>query len=131
MHIIRHVRPETFRRVCMSFDAWVVGYGVSTLLRQLHLVETAAAFTVLAAVGLLDIWLLYQFFRKPTAERGDQARRSRTRPMSVSPANADPSDGNGRLTAAASSRRPLPARTPTAVVKDFIISTSTPRRARR
>jgi len=28
----------------MSFDAWVVGYGISTLLQQLHLVETEAAF---------------------------------------------------------------------------------------
>ena len=23
-------RPETFRRLCMSFDAWVVGFGIST-----------------------------------------------------------------------------------------------------
>ena len=28
--LIRHVRPETFRRVCMSFDAWVV------VVRHLH-----------------------------------------------------------------------------------------------
>src|SRR3989441_1051064 len=45
VRVIRHVRPETFRRVCMSFDAWVVGYGISTLLRQLHLIETNAAFS--------------------------------------------------------------------------------------
>ncbi|HVH66850.1 MAG TPA: sulfite exporter TauE/SafE family protein [Gemmatimonadales bacterium] len=63
VQLIRHVRPETFRRACMSFDAWVVGYGISTLLQQLRLVETGAAFTVLAAVGLLDLWLLYRFFR--------------------------------------------------------------------
>src|SRR5881398_2305380 len=37
VRIIRHVRPETFRRVCMSFDAWVVGYGISTLLQQLEM----------------------------------------------------------------------------------------------
>jgi len=52
----------------MSFDAWVVGYGISTLLRQLHLIETNAAFSVLAAVGLIDIWLLYRFFRHQTLE---------------------------------------------------------------
>jgi len=68
VRVIRHVRPETFRRVCMSFDAWVVGYGISTLLRQLHLIETNAAFSVLAAVGLIDIWLLYRFFRHQTLE---------------------------------------------------------------
>ena len=62
VRIIRHVRPETFRRVCMSFDAWVVGYGISTLLQQLALVEGAAAFSVLTTVGLVDTWLLYRFF---------------------------------------------------------------------
>jgi uncharacterized membrane protein YfcA len=68
VRVIRHVRPETFRRVCMSFDAWVVGFGISTLLRQLHVIETDAAFSVLAAVGLIDIWLLYRFFRNQTPE---------------------------------------------------------------
>jgi uncharacterized membrane protein YfcA len=61
--IIRHVRPETFRRVCMSFDAWVVAFGLSTLLRELRLVESSAAYLVLVAVGLLDTWLLYRFFK--------------------------------------------------------------------
>jgi len=28
-----------------DFDAWVVGYGISTLLRQLHLIESNAAFS--------------------------------------------------------------------------------------
>ena len=27
--LIRHIEPEVFRRVCMSFDAWVVGFGLS------------------------------------------------------------------------------------------------------
>src|SRR2546422_153561 len=61
--VIRHVRPETFRRICMSFDAWVVGFGISTLLQQLHVIESGAAFSVLAGVGTLDIWLLYRFFK--------------------------------------------------------------------
>jgi hypothetical protein len=68
VRVIGQVRPETFRRVCMSFDAWVVGYGISTLLRHLHLIETNAAFSVLAVVGLIDIWLLYRFFRNQTLE---------------------------------------------------------------
>ena len=61
--VIRQVRPETFRRICMSFDAWVVGFGVSTLLQQLHVIEGGAAFSVLAGVGTLDLWLLYRFFK--------------------------------------------------------------------
>src|SRR6266581_3702172 len=68
VRVIHYVRPETFRRVCMSFDAWVVGCGISTLLRQLHVIATGGAFSVLAAVGLLDLWLLYRFFRRPTLE---------------------------------------------------------------
>jgi uncharacterized protein len=64
--IIQHVRPETFRRVCMSFDAWVVAFGLSRLLRELGLVESNAAYLVLVGVGLLDTWLLYRFFTKPS-----------------------------------------------------------------
>ena len=60
--VIRHVRAETFRRVCMSFDAWVVAFGLATLLRQLHVVESRAAFIIVAIVGALDAWLLYCFF---------------------------------------------------------------------
>src|SRR5437773_9654119 len=61
--VIRQVRPETFLRICMSFDAWVVGFGISTLLQQLHVIEGGAAFSVLAGVGTLDLWLLYRFFK--------------------------------------------------------------------
>jgi uncharacterized membrane protein YfcA len=60
--VIQRVRPETFRRICMSFDAWIVGFGLSTLLKALHLVESNAAYLVLIAVGVLDTWLLYRFF---------------------------------------------------------------------
>ena len=60
--LIQRIRPETFRRVCMSFDAWVVGFGLSTLLQSLHIVESNLAFLVLFGVGILDSWLLYRFF---------------------------------------------------------------------
>jgi uncharacterized protein len=61
-YLIQHVQPETFRRVCMSFDAWVVAFGLSTLLKELALVEGNAAYLVVVAVGMLDSWLLYRFF---------------------------------------------------------------------
>ena len=63
--LIRRIDAETFRRICMSFDAWVVGFGISTLLRTLHVVETAAAYGVLAAVVAVDLVLLYRFFSAP------------------------------------------------------------------
>jgi uncharacterized membrane protein YfcA len=62
--LIHHVRPETFRRICMSFDAWVVAFGISTLLRQLHVVDSVAAYGVLALVGMVDVSLLYRFFTR-------------------------------------------------------------------
>ena len=63
--IIQRVRPETFRRICMSFDAWVVAFGLSRLLGELKLVESGAAYLVLVGVALLDTWLLYRFFSGP------------------------------------------------------------------
>lgn len=59
---IQRVRVETFRRICMSFDAYVVGFGLSRLLRELRLVESNAAYLVLVVVSIVDTWLLYRFF---------------------------------------------------------------------
>jgi hypothetical protein len=60
--IIQRVRVETFRRLCMSFDAYVVAFGISRLLGELQLVRSASAYLVLLGVGLIDTWLLYRFF---------------------------------------------------------------------
>jgi len=60
--IIRHMRSETFRRICMSFDAWIVAFGLSRLLNELRLVNGNAAYLVLVGVVVLDIWLLCRFF---------------------------------------------------------------------
>ena len=70
--LIRHVRAETFRRVCLSFDAWIVAFGISTLLRDLKLVTTNAAYLVLAAVALIDAAMLCRFFsRQARTDRED------------------------------------------------------------
>lgn len=60
--LIRRMPAETFRRLCMSFDAWVVGFGASTVIKDLRIVEGNAAYLVLLAVILVDVWLLYRFF---------------------------------------------------------------------
>jgi uncharacterized protein len=67
--IIRRVRPETFRRLCMSFDAWIVGFGLSRLFGELGIAPLPAAYLVLAAVGALDSWLLFRFFSVAPAVR--------------------------------------------------------------
>lgn len=61
--LIRQLSAETFRRICMSFDAWVVAFGLSMLLRELRILEGDAAFGVLAIVAAVDGWLLYRYFR--------------------------------------------------------------------
>jgi uncharacterized membrane protein YfcA len=85
--VIQRIRPETFRRICMSFDAWIVGFGLSNLLKELRLVETNAAFLVLVAVGILDTWLLYRFFtvQLPTAKRAEAIAQARGAPTAGSP----------------------------------------------
>ena len=39
-YVIRRMDAETFRRVCMSFDVWVVGFGLSRALMGLKLVQS-------------------------------------------------------------------------------------------
>jgi hypothetical protein len=60
--LIRQMKVETFRRICMSFDAWIVGFGVSTVLRDINVVQGPAAYLFLAAVIAVDGVLLYRFF---------------------------------------------------------------------
>ena len=75
--LITRIRPETFRRICMSFDAWIVGFGLSNLLKELRLVESNWAFVVLAAEGLHDALLLYRFFsvQLPDVKRAEAISR--------------------------------------------------------
>jgi uncharacterized membrane protein YfcA len=60
--LIRQMKVETFRRICMSFDAWIVGFGVSTVLHDTNLVAGAPAYLFLLGVILVDAVLLYRFF---------------------------------------------------------------------
>jgi hypothetical protein len=61
----------------MSFDAWIVAFGLSVLLKELRIVESNLAYLVMAAVGALDTWLLYRFFTitLPLARRLDTLAR--------------------------------------------------------
>ena len=61
-YLIRRLDAETFRRICMSFDAWIVGFGLSRVLIELNLIESPGAYGVMAATILIDTYLLYVFF---------------------------------------------------------------------
>jgi uncharacterized protein len=68
-YVIRHLDAETFRRICMSFDAWVVGFGFSRVLIELNVMESPWAYVVLAVTILIDTYLLYIFFTLRAARR--------------------------------------------------------------
>src|SRR6201981_3768297 len=61
-YMIRRLDADTFRRICMSFDAWVVGFGLSRVLIELDLMASPWAYSVMAATILIDAYLLYNFF---------------------------------------------------------------------
>jgi uncharacterized membrane protein YfcA len=63
-YLIRRLAAETFRRVCMSFDAWVVGFGFSRTLLDLGILGDPSAYMVLATAAAIDLVLLYQFFSR-------------------------------------------------------------------
>lgn len=63
--LIRRVPVETFRRICMSFDAWIVAFGIATLFRSLHIIDGGKAYLIMVVVGSIDAWLLYRFFSSP------------------------------------------------------------------
>jgi len=65
--IIHRMAPETFRRICMSFDAWIVGFGLSSVLRDLKVIQGPLAYSVMAIVIAIDLVLLYRFFRAKKA----------------------------------------------------------------
>jgi len=62
-YLIRRLDAETFRRICMSFDAWVVGFGLSRVLIDLKLMTSPLAYSAMVVAILLDIYLLYVFFK--------------------------------------------------------------------
>jgi uncharacterized membrane protein YfcA len=75
-YFIRRLDAETFRRICMSFDAWVVGFGLSRVLIDLKLMESPWAYSVMAVTILIDGYLLYVFFTS------QKVASHRSRPLS-------------------------------------------------
>jgi uncharacterized membrane protein YfcA len=62
--IIGRMEPETFRRICMSFDAWLVGFGMASVMRELRIIPGLSAYVVFVLVILIDLFLLYRFFHQ-------------------------------------------------------------------
>ena len=66
--LIRRIQPETFRRVCMSFDAWLVGFGLSRVVAGLGLLPPQWAYQLLVLTIIIDAFLLRSFFRTRSSE---------------------------------------------------------------
>lgn len=60
--LIKRVSSETFRRVCMSFDAYLVSFGLSRTLIEFG-IAPGVAYQLLVATAIVDASLLWTFFR--------------------------------------------------------------------
>ena len=47
-YLVRQMPVETFRRICMSFDAWIVGFGLSRVLIALQLLTSPGSLRCMA-----------------------------------------------------------------------------------
>jgi uncharacterized membrane protein YfcA len=61
--LIRKLEVETFRRVCMSFDAWLVAFGLARVLVQLDIAAPIWAYQTLTLTMIVDAILLVRFFK--------------------------------------------------------------------
>jgi hypothetical protein len=64
--LISRIGVETFRRVCMSFDAYIVSFGLSRTLEGAG-VPSVLAYQALVAAAIIDTALLWRFFRRSPA----------------------------------------------------------------
>jgi len=81
--LIRRIEPETFRRVCMSFDAWLVGFGLSRVVGNLELLPPVWAFQLLTLTVIVDAVLLRTFFRTRSVAREVRRRVASDDPPSI------------------------------------------------
>ena len=91
-YLIRRLDAETFRRICMSFDAWVVGFGLSRVLIDLNLMASPWAYSVMAATMMIDCYLLYIFFTVQRAASKQSQTTQRTSADSTGPRDRVPSE---------------------------------------
>ena len=62
--LVNRVGVETFRRVCMSFDAYLVSFGLARTLADAG-VMPIVAYQVMIVAAIVDTALLWSFFRRP------------------------------------------------------------------
>jgi uncharacterized membrane protein YfcA len=63
MFIVTRLSVETFRRICMAFDAGIVGYGLSATLPILFGISSFLSYALFVVVLAVDFTLLYRYLR--------------------------------------------------------------------
>ena len=61
--VARRVNVETFRRICMNFDAWIVGYGLTRILVTFFKVNINIANALYVTIVALALVILYRYFK--------------------------------------------------------------------
>ncbi|OGW48259.1 MAG: hypothetical protein A2V62_04580 [Nitrospirae bacterium RBG_19FT_COMBO_58_9] len=64
--LIRWMDPESFRRICMAFDALIVAFGMSRVLIELNLATAFTTYSILSVVMILNAYLLFRYFKNRT-----------------------------------------------------------------
>jgi len=59
----------------MSFDVWIVGFGLSRVLLELKLAQSPMAYSAMLVAVLLDAYLLYIFFKNRVPDALSRAAR--------------------------------------------------------
>jgi uncharacterized protein len=85
--LVRRVGVETFRRVCMSFDAYLVSFGLARTLSEFGIAPQIAYLFMVATV-LIDTRLLIGYFRSA-------ARRAARAVPAVPAARGAPAESRG------------------------------------
>jgi len=70
--LVRKVGVETFRRVCMSFDAYLVSFGLARVLTMFG-VAPVLAYQVLILTAIIDGRLLFVYFKLRPEKSVDRA----------------------------------------------------------
>lgn len=71
--LIRRLQPDVFRRFCITFDAWLVGFGLSRVLIKLDLLPVPLAYQTLTVTAIIDGILLARFFARRAKARAQVA----------------------------------------------------------
>ncbi len=62
--VFSKLNPFIFRRVCISFNVWLVGFGLSRVLMGAHLVSPMMSYVIMATMIIIDAFALTKFFQK-------------------------------------------------------------------